>query len=61
MESITAITVPTLVMSGDRDEPESGQHLAALLRHAVYLEVPGDHVSASSSPELGDAMAGFFD
>ena len=60
-ESITAITVPTLVMSGDRDEPESGQHLAALLRHAVYLEVPGDHVSASSSPELGDAMAGFFD
>lgn len=60
-EAITAITVPTLVMSGSEDEPESGQHLAALLRHAVYLEVPGDHVSASGSPELGDALAGFFD
>jgi pimeloyl-ACP methyl ester carboxylesterase len=58
---IASIVVPTLVMSGADDEPDSGRELAALLRHATFLKVPGDHIGASSSPELGDAMAGFFD
>ena len=58
---IAAITVPTLVMSGVDDEPDFGRELAALLRHAVFMEVPGDHIGASSTPELGDAIAGFFD
>ena len=60
-DEIAAIAVPTLVMSGSEDEPEAGKQLADLLRHATFLEVPGDHIGASSTPELGDAIAGFFD
>lgn len=60
-QQLASIAVPTLVMSGTDDEPGAGRELAALLRHATFLEVPGDHVGASGTPELGDAMAGFFD
>jgi pimeloyl-ACP methyl ester carboxylesterase len=60
-EQIGAITVPTLVLQGSKDDPEQGRELAALLQHADFVEVPGDHIAASSSPELGEAIATFLD
>jgi pimeloyl-ACP methyl ester carboxylesterase len=60
-EQLAAITVPTLVISGADDEPEAGRELAATLPHATFVEVPGDHVGASGTPELGQAMTDWFD
>lgn len=54
---LAAIAVPTLVISGVDDEPEAARQLAATLQHAEVVEVPGDHVGASSTPELGAALA----
>ena len=59
-EQLASIAVPTLVISGTDDEPEAGRELAATLRHATFVEVPGDHVGASGTPELGDAMTDWF-
>jgi pimeloyl-ACP methyl ester carboxylesterase len=59
-EQLAAVAVPTLVISGTHDEPEAGRTLASTLRHGTFVEVPGDHVSASSTPELGQAMADWF-
>jgi pimeloyl-ACP methyl ester carboxylesterase len=61
LAEIEAITVPTLVVEGTDDEPDAGRQLAAHLQHGSFLEVPGDHIGASSSPELGAAYADFFE
>jgi pimeloyl-ACP methyl ester carboxylesterase len=58
---LAAIAVPTLVVSGRDDEPDAGRELAATLPHARFVEVPGDHVGASATPELGAAFADWFD
>ncbi|MCL3816916.1 alpha/beta fold hydrolase [Aeromicrobium wangtongii] len=60
-ERLAAIPVPTLVIEGSQDDPDSGRQLAAALQDAVFVEVPGDHIGASGTPELGDAIAGFLD
>lgn len=60
-EELAAIEVPTLVIEGDRDDPESGRRLAELLPHGTATVVPGDHFSASGTPELVAAMADFLD
>jgi pimeloyl-ACP methyl ester carboxylesterase len=60
-EQLAAITVPTLVLTGSDDEPEAGRELAATLPHAIFVEVPGDHVGASGTPELGKALTTWFD
>jgi pimeloyl-ACP methyl ester carboxylesterase len=60
-EQLASITVPTLVISGADDEPEAGRELAATLPHATFVEVPGNHISASSTPELGQALTDWFD
>ena len=60
-EQLASIAVPTLVISGTDDEPEAGRELAATLRRATFVEVPGDHVGASGTPELGQAMTDWFE
>ena len=53
------ITVPTLVVIGDRDERSDADALAALLPAGRYARVPGDHGGAFAAPELGAAMTAF--
>jgi pimeloyl-ACP methyl ester carboxylesterase len=54
------IEAPTLILSGadDRDNG-SAEEVARLLRNARYVEVPGNHMSAVTKPELGRAIADF--
>jgi hypothetical protein len=49
-----------LVLSGedDRDNGPS-EELADLLPQGRYVSVPGNHMSAVTKPELGQAMAEF--
>jgi pimeloyl-ACP methyl ester carboxylesterase len=60
-EQLAAIQVPTLVIEGNQDDPESGRRLAGTLADGRAVVVPGDHVSASGAPELVAAMADFLD
>jgi len=59
---LRALDVPTLVLSGadDRDNG-SAEELAALLPRGRYAEVPGNHMSAVTKPELGRVLADFLD
>ncbi|WP_288456827.1 alpha/beta fold hydrolase [uncultured Sphingomonas sp.] len=51
---------PTLVVNGvDDDDNGSAAELAGLLPDAEYVEVPGNHMSAVTKPELGAAIAAF--
>ncbi|MFA6219189.1 MAG: alpha/beta fold hydrolase [Erythrobacter sp.] len=52
------VTMPTLVVCGvdDRDNG-SAADLAALLPHASFVEVPGNHMSSCTRPEMGQAIA----
>ena len=57
--ALTQITVPTPVAIGDKDERSDADQLAALLQHAQFIRVPGDHGSALAAPELAAAIAEF--
>ncbi len=60
MENLSALTTPTLVICGDRDQDNgSAADLAAALPHARYAEIPGDHMSAVVSKNLGLEIIGF--
>jgi len=59
LEEVSRIAVPTLVVTGDADNRASAEELAATLRNARYVAVPGDHASAVESPLLGTAIADF--
>jgi pimeloyl-ACP methyl ester carboxylesterase len=51
---------PTLVVNGaDDDDNGSARALADALPDATYVEVPGNHMSAVTKPELGAALAAF--
>ncbi len=53
-EEIYAITAPTLVISGESDmvtPPVDGQALTAAIPSAVFVEVPGAHLSNIEEPE----------
>lgn len=57
---LRAIDVPALIVSGAEDDDNgSAQALAELLPDAAYVEVPGNHMSAVTKPELGRALADF--
>lgn len=59
-EELRAISLPTLVLSGAEDRDNgSAEDLAALLPQGRYVEVPGNHMSAVTKPELGRALADF--
>jgi len=57
---LRAIDLPTLVLQGAEDNDNgSAEALAQLLPHARFVEVPGNHMSAVTKPELGKAIADF--
>ena len=57
---LEAIAMPALILSGADDHDNgSGEALAELLPRAHYVEVPGNHMSAVTRPELGRALADF--
>lgn len=58
-EELNAITVPTLVVTGDQDAERRGDALAAVLPAGHFAEVPGDHAAAHDSPELAAAITRF--
>ncbi|MCW3837524.1 alpha/beta hydrolase [Sphingomonas canadensis] len=59
-ETVAAIAAPVLVVCGaeDQDNGPAGE-LAALLPDATLVEVPGNHMSSVTRPELGRAIADF--
>lgn len=57
---LDTIVQPVLVVSGkDDDDNGSAPALADALPQARYVEVPGNHMSAVTKPELGQAIAAF--
>ncbi|MBS0478403.1 MAG: alpha/beta hydrolase [Proteobacteria bacterium] len=59
-EQVRQVPTPVLVLQG-RDDGDNGSAsaLADALPHATYLEIPGNHMSAVTRPELGEAIAAF--
>lgn len=58
IEAIEGFTLPTAVICGAEDHDNgSAQALAGALPNAVYIEVPGGHMSSVTKPELGSAFA----
>jgi pimeloyl-ACP methyl ester carboxylesterase len=52
--------MPTLVLSGAEDQDNGpAVDLANLLPDGRYVEVPGNHMSAVTKPELGEEIARF--
>lgn len=58
-DALRQIATPTLVAIGDQDERSDADELAALLRDARLVRVPGDHGSALAAPELTSAIDAF--
>ncbi|MEO5866690.1 MAG: alpha/beta hydrolase [Sphingomonas sp.] len=59
-EALSHIDQPTLVLTGvDDDDNGSPAALADAMPHATFREVPGNHMSAVTKPELGHAIADF--
>ena len=58
-DALRQIATPTLVAIGDQDERSDASELAALLRDARLVRVPGDHASAFAAPELTSAINAF--
>ena len=59
---LRAIDMPTLVLSGADDQDNgSAEALAKLLPHGHFVEVPGNHMSAVTKPELGRAIGDFLE
>ena len=59
---LRAIAIPALVLQGAEDDDNgSAEDLAFLLPDARFVEVPGNHMSAVTKPELGLAIADFLD
>lgn len=60
--SLANITVPTLVLNGDKDQDNgSASQLAERLPNAIYEEIPGGHLDSATKPELGRAIAQFLE
>jgi len=60
MEWLGALTMPTMVVCGDKDgDNGSARELADRLPEATLAIVPGTHMSSVTEPELGEAIASF--
>lgn len=60
LEDLAQIDIPTLVVCGDEDHDNgSAADLAAVLPQATLREIPGNHMSAVTKPELGQAIRDF--
>jgi pimeloyl-ACP methyl ester carboxylesterase len=59
-ETLAAVTMPTLVLCGDRDEDNgSADALAVALPDGRRGTIPGNHMSCITLPEFGEAMADY--
>ncbi len=57
---LAAITMPTLVLCGDKDQDNgSAPRLAETLPNARYVEIPGTHMSSVTEGAMGDALVEF--
>lgn len=57
---LAAITTPALILCGEDDHDNgSAKALAAAIPGARYRAVPGNHMSAVTKPDLGQAIADF--
>ena len=60
VEWLQAFTMPTLVVCGSEDDDNgSAEELANVLPNAVFVEIPGTHMSSVTKPEFGEAIASF--
>ena len=60
LEELAAIPVPTLVVAGADDADNgSASALADIIPDARFEEIPGNHMSAVTAPELGIAISNF--
>lgn len=60
VEELAAITMPTLVLCGDKDQDNgSAPKLAETLPDARYVEIPGTHMSSVTEAAMGDALVEF--
>jgi pimeloyl-ACP methyl ester carboxylesterase len=60
IETVKTFDLPLLVVAGaDDDDNGSAEELAQALPQGEHRVVPGNHMSAVTRPELGDAMAEF--
>lgn len=60
-EALSGFGMPILVLSGAQDHDNgSARELADAIPHSTYVEVPGNHMSAVTQPDLGDALANWF-
>ena len=58
--ALAGITMPVLVVCGvDDDDNGSAPDLAAALPDGRYVEIPGNHMSSVTRPELGTAIRDF--
>jgi len=59
-DELAAIDRPVLVVTGAEDDDNgSGQALADAIPGGRFQSIPGNHMSAVTKPELGEAIAGF--
>lgn len=59
-EVLAGISRPVLVVAGAKDDDNgSAAELAGIIPNARFLEVPGDHMSAITTPEFRAAIADF--
>lgn len=59
-DDLAALTMPTLVLCGDKDRDNgSPQALAEALPDARFEEIPGSHMSSVAEPALGEAIVRF--
>jgi pimeloyl-ACP methyl ester carboxylesterase len=59
--SLADLAMPILVLTGSEDNDNgSARALATALPNAGFVEVPGNHISAVTLPQLGDAIADWF-
>ncbi len=57
---LRGIAMPALILSGEEDQDNGpADALARLLPQGRYQEVPGNHMSAVTKPELGRTIADF--
>jgi pimeloyl-ACP methyl ester carboxylesterase len=60
MDWLQAFTMPTLVVCGSEDQDNgSALELAEALPDAMFVQVPGTHMSSVTKPDLGEAIAKF--
>lgn len=60
MAQLSALDLKTLVIVGARDDYRlSAEQLADALPNADFAEIPGNHMTCISRPELGERIIGF--